>query len=137
MLQGSHTECYTGAFFSTSLQKSLVGLKIPTRGQMNTGSSGNGNVVKHGLLRKLLLSFRANGSALCTFKDLIKWMCCLGNGLTTVSESWYKYGTPSDVSYHQTPQCRSDTALPSGSPHGNSMPRRLTEAAWTLRVTSC
>ena len=82
------------------------GLKIPTRGQMNTGSSGNGNVVKHGLLRKLLLSFRANGSALCTFKGLINWMCCLGNGLTTVSESWYKYGTPSressDVNYHRT-----------------------------------
>ena len=65
----------TQACSSTSLPKSLVGLKIPTSGQMNTGSSCNGNVVKHGLLRKLLLSFRAHGSALCQ------------DGLTPVSKS--------------------------------------------------
>ena len=62
---------------------------------MDTGSGCNGSVVKHGLLRKLMLSFQANGSALCTFKDLIKWMCYPGNGLTAVSESWYKRDTPS------------------------------------------
>ena len=85
MLQDFHTKRYTGASFSTSIQKSLVGLKIPTGDQMYTGSGGNGNVVKHGLLRKLLRSFRVNGSALCAFKDLIRWMCCPGNGLTTMS----------------------------------------------------
>ena len=55
MLQDFHTKCYTGASFSTSEQKSLVGLRISTRDQMYTGSGDNGNVVKHGLLRKLLL----------------------------------------------------------------------------------
>jgi len=34
-------------------------------------SNGNGNVVENGSQRKLLLSFRANGSALFTFKGLI------------------------------------------------------------------
>ena len=46
MLLGSHTQCYTV-------------------------SNGNGNVVENGSQRKLLLSFRANGSALFTFKGLI------------------------------------------------------------------
>ena len=68
MLQGSHTQCYTDASSSTSLLKSLVGLKIHTRGQMSTVSNGNGNVVAIGSLRQLLLSFRANGLALFTFK---------------------------------------------------------------------
>ena len=43
------------------------------------------NVVEHGLRSKLLRSSRTNGSALCVFKDWIRWMCCLGNGLIATS----------------------------------------------------
>ena len=38
MLRDFHTKRYTGASFSKSIQKSLVGLKILTRDQMHTGS---------------------------------------------------------------------------------------------------
>ena len=63
---GFHTRCCTDAS-STSF------LKIYTRGQMSTESNGNGNAVEIGSLRKLLLSFRANGSALFTFKGVQVW----------------------------------------------------------------
>ena len=56
-----------------------------TRDQMYIGSGSSGNVVEHGLRSKLLRCFRVNGSALCVFKDLTRWMCCLGNGLTTMN----------------------------------------------------
>ena len=80
--------CFTGASFSTSVQKSLVGLKIPTRDQICTGSGDNGNCVKHGLLRKLLHSLRVNGSGLCTSNG-----CAVHCHLTTMSELLYKCGT--------------------------------------------
>ena len=38
---------------------------------MSTVSNSNGNVVEIGSQRKLLLSFRANGSAFFTYKGLI------------------------------------------------------------------
>ena len=77
MLQDFHTKRYTGASFSKSIQKSLVGLKILTRDQMHTGSGSSGNVVEHGLRSKLLRSFRVNGSALCLQRldqtDVLSW----------------------------------------------------------------
>ena len=84
MLRVFRTKRYTGASFSKTIQKSLVGLKIRIRDQMHTGSGSSGNAVEHGLRSKLLRSFRANGSALCVFKDWIRWMSCHGNGLTAM-----------------------------------------------------
>ena len=71
MLRDFRTKRYTGASFSKSIQKSLVGLKILTRDQMHTGSGSSGNVVEHGLRNKLLRSFRTNGSALAM--DWLPW----------------------------------------------------------------
>ena len=85
MLRDFRTKRYIGASFSKSVQKSLVGLKILVRDQMQTRSGGSGNVIEHGLRSKLLRSFRANGLALCVFKDWIRWMCCHGNGLIAMS----------------------------------------------------
>ena len=85
MLQAFLTKRCIGASFSKSKQKSLVGLKIRIRDQMHTGSGSSGNGVEHGLRSKLMRSFRANGSALCVFKDWIRWMGCHGNGLTAMS----------------------------------------------------
>ena len=53
---------------------------------MSTESNGNGNLVEIGSLRKLLLNFLADGSALFTFKGLINKMRCLGNGWTITSD---------------------------------------------------
>ena len=55
-LLGFHTRCCTDASSSTSLLKSLVGLKIHTKGQTSTESNGNGNVVEIGSLHKLYCS---------------------------------------------------------------------------------
>ena len=85
MLRAFLTKRCIGASFSKSIQKSLVGLKIRIRDQMHTGSGSSGNGVEHGLRSKLMRSFRANGSALCVFKDWIRWMGCHGNGLTAMS----------------------------------------------------
>ena len=83
-LQAFHTKRFIGAYFSKSIRKSLGGLRILTRVRTYTGSGSSGNVVVHGLQSKLLRSFRVNGSALCIFTDLIKWMRCHGNGSTTM-----------------------------------------------------
>ena len=85
-IQGVHTQCCTDASSSKSLLNSLAGWKIHTRGQMSTESNGNGNLAESGSQRKLLLNFRADGSALLTFNGLINRMCCLGNGWTITSE---------------------------------------------------
>ena len=65
----------TQAPFSPSSTKSVVGLNS-YKGS-NEGSSGNRNVVQHGLLRKLMLSFRADGSASVPSKAWsTRQMCC-------------------------------------------------------------
>ena len=80
------TETFMRKETQDSLQKSLAGWKIHTRGQMSTESNGNANLVVSGSQRKLLLNFCADGSALLIFNGLINKMCCRGNRWTTTSE---------------------------------------------------
>ena len=76
---------HLGQYLAIYLAETITGLLQKVLTHPAQGLVDGGNVVEHGLRSKLLRSFQVNGSVLFVFKDWIRWMCCPGNGLTTMS----------------------------------------------------